>query len=370
MRIGHGRVGEGGSADTRRLSFPVASDRDRPDTLWFEVPTGHADLLSTRGDAALVALLVAAMHDGEDVHLDAEVTDALAGAASDELQSLLRLVTPDLKRIRVDVARAEPAADPAPGRALAFSGGVDSFATLDRQLLNAACASDRVTHLVFTNVGSHDPVGRPLFHDRLRRLASIGPRLGVPLVPVDSNLSDFYWPASWRGTHVTRNVAAGLALQGGVRRLFHASTSHWAELVLGESSYQSAVEPALVPMLGTDAFEIVTTMSNLDRLGRTRIVAEVPVAWDFLDVCTAEVGGTNCGACHKCQVTMIHLEIIGAQERFAHVFDLDQFRRGRNDFLTHVFTTDDDYYVDLVAHLRAAGIAPRAARRLAWLRGG
>ena len=64
-------------------------------------------------------------------------------------------------------------------------GGVDSYAAF-HDFGPAAPESLRVTHLTYTNVGSHGLGGRPLFHARLERLKPAAHQIGLPFMWIDS----------------------------------------------------------------------------------------------------------------------------------------------------------------------------------------
>lgn len=355
MIIGTPRIEVGEKA---RLVYRIHSERALPDELWFAVDPTHAAMLSERADAALVGLLPSALHAEEDVHVVGPVTDVLLAAAAGEMQGLLLRSQPQWSQVQVTADTVLPADSPASGVGLAFSGGIDSFASLAAYFVDPPCPALTTTHLLFTNAGSHEPAGRPLFHDRLQRLAPLAERLDLPLVAIDSNLSDFYWPGSWEGTHLTRNVSACLALQGGLGRVLHSATYSWSELALEVETYQSCMEPILVAMLSTDMCTVTNVLGGLRRMDKVRIVAELPLAYEFLDVCTATEGGGNCSNCQKCHMTMLQLEFAGALERFDAVFDLAAFRRGRDDALLAMWLGSEYRYGELRSNARAAGLTP------------
>ena len=61
-------------------------------SLWFSVPVDASALLSTRTDAALVALLMPAMAAQRDIVVEGPVTDELAWNLQGEVQDVLRRV--------------------------------------------------------------------------------------------------------------------------------------------------------------------------------------------------------------------------------------------------------------------------------------
>jgi hypothetical protein len=217
----------------------------------------------------------------------------------------------------------------------------------------------RATHLIYTNVGSHDPGGHRLFRDRFERLAPIADRIEVPFIAIDSNLSEFYWDRSWEATHVMRNVAAGMALQAGLGRLLHSATYDWSYLRVVPDPVQSRVEAILGPMLSTNAFTVASVYGGRQRMDKMRAIATEPLAYEFLDVCTDPHQAGNCARCVKCQRALLALELLGVQDRFGGIFDLQQYRRGRADFIDYVWASPSTLDNELRVLLEANGIRPR-----------
>lgn len=99
-------------------------------TLWFDLPSQWAALLSDRSDAALVALLLPAMRTGRDLHVGGVVTDELLRWVNEHLQGLICAALFNYRKIRVTSDRTAAPGPRGPGVAMGFSAGVDSLAAL------------------------------------------------------------------------------------------------------------------------------------------------------------------------------------------------------------------------------------------------
>lgn len=309
---------------------PVESPRGET-PLWFRVEAEHAGLLSTESDAALLALLLPAMAAGEDIEVEGSVSERLWYHLSGRYQRLLGQVIPWLGRVTIRPARLRRGGTRPPGVAAGFSAGIDSWSLVaDHHARGDIPDGFRLTHLLFNDVGSHGPPGLGLFQPRLARIRPVADRLGLPLVPVASNLAAHYdRRLSFIQTHTPRNASVALLLQGGVGRFLYAASYRWADSVVGPSPGIARTDPTALPMLGTESLDAHSVGGEYSRVEKTLQVAELPASWDALDVCTRPSDGRpNCSRCSKCVRTLLTLEIAGLADRYASAFHLDEFRRG------------------------------------------
>lgn len=345
-----------------------------PERLWFEVAAAHGHLLSERADAAAVALLYPAMLHGLDIHVDGPVTDELVHRLATSYQSLLA-ATHGLTPIPIESPQQAPAAPRAPGVATGFSAGVDSFSVLrDHHYDEAMPSWGRLTHLLFNNIGGQlgELDQRELWRARLRSLQGVADRVGLPLVAVDSNLDDFYPPFPEFGenfykTHTMRNSAVAHLLSGGIGRWFYASSGHglaYVNCALTEEPSQS--DPVALPVLSTAGLTLSPHGTELRRVDKTGLVAEIPDAWTSLDVCGYSLDGTNCSHCPKCLRTMFTLELLGLLDRFEPRFDLGTYREHRSDYLATVLTdVENPRKAETLELMRQRGFAvPAEVRRM------
>jgi hypothetical protein len=344
-----------------------------PERLWFEVEAAHGHLLSERADAAAVGLLYPAMRHGLDLRVTGTVTDELAHRLGTTYQTILE-ATHGLARVAVEAAAQAPAAPRAPGVASGFSAGVDSFGVLAEHHYDEAMpAWGRLTHLIFNNVGGQlgELDQQDVWRARLRHLRPVAARLGLPLVAVDSNLDAFYPPFPECGenfleTHTIRNASVAHLLAGGIGRWFYASAGHGLACVNCARTHESSnSEPVALPLLSTAGLTLSPHGTELRRIEKYRVVAEIPDAWTSLDVCGFTIDGSNCSRCPKCVRAMFTFELLGVADRFESRFDVDTYSRHRADYLATVLSgVENARKVETLELLRQTGFrVPREVRR-------
>lgn len=343
--------------------------RARSAELWFRVPREFGDLVSQRADAALASLLLPAMAAGEDIEVGGVVSEKLVASLSGPFQRLVRLLLPSLHRseIRAQGVRAGPRAR-APGLATGFSAGVDSYCVLADRHFGSVPGGLRITHLLFNNVGSHGEGGERLFRVRLERLLPIAAELGLPIVPVNSNLDTFYErELDFQSTHTVRNLSVPLLLQDGIDGFLYASTFSFADLRISPTYDMAYADPVILPLFSTETLGTESAGGEYTRVEKTLRVAELPIAWRTLDVCvhSARSGQRpNCSTCWKCLRTLATLEIAGKLELFESSFDLERYRGQRESFFGKLTSSDDPLLEEVVAFAESTGFELPASSRL------
>ncbi len=341
--------------------------------LWYSLGSQFADLLTDACDAPLVSLLIPAMAVGEDIHIHGAVSERLFFFLSGPYQRILQHIHPGLQRIRLFPAELRTQAPRPAGVAAGFTGGIDSFSLLaDHHYASHVPGGFRVTHLLFHNTGSHGREERSgnLFQERGQHIRGIADRIHLPLVIVDSNVASFF-PRRLGYVHTItqRNAAIPLILQGGIGRCLIASSYSYPQVVIGGTRGMTFSDPVTLPMLSTEALELLSVGGQYTRVEKVLQVAEIPDTYDSLDVCFRQRQGGNCSTCPKCVRTLLTLEIAGLLERYAPSFDLEAYRRGRSRLLTKYLTHDELLFREVVAFARERHFSlPLLARSSARLK--
>jgi hypothetical protein len=337
--------------------------------LWYRVDATHADFLTDRSDAPLLALLIPAMARGEEVRVEGTVSERLYHALSGPYQHILRSVIPSLRRVSLHAADlAPPGAPRAPGVATGFSAGIDSYCVLADYHYADAPAELKLTHLLFNNVGSHGEGGERLFQQRLARVDSVARRIGLPLIRVNSNLTEFYKPFSFQQTHTPRNASVPFLLQNGIGRYLYASAYAYGDAFVGPARDMAYCDAVALPLLSTDSLEAISVGGEYTRVEKTLRVADIVDSHSTLDVCVSFHGEGNCSACFKCLRTLLTLEIAGLLDRYADVFDLEEYRRRRTAYMATVLASRDPLQREIVRFARQRRYRfPISSRLLAGL---
>lgn len=314
------------SIEEDRAIYRVAVEGlDGGDQLWFSVPAEYAHMINARADAAVIALVQVAMRVGRNLTVEGTLTDDVRWAVAGEAQAVLRGTQPILQSVTIDAPDTAPALPRVAGVATGYSAGVDSYAVLQRYLLKeGAPEGQRVTHLLYNNVGSHGHAeeGAMRFHARLTRIRRDAEGLGCPLIDVDSNLDAFYLPnrVGFLSSSTVRNAAVAHLLAQGIGRYLYASSVSYDVVGVRPRASVAATDPILLPLLSTTALTLTAANTDMDRVQKTALVAELAHAQQHLDVCIGGSGERNCGDCWKCLRTMLTLDLLGHLDAFRDVF--------------------------------------------------
>lgn len=323
--------------DSIKVSFKITQgDSDR--TLWYSLPKEHKNMLSHSCDAALIALLVPAMEDGVDIHVEGEISGKLWHNLMLSYQHMMYHLMPWLKKVNLSANSFSSASNEGKAVIAGFSGGVDSFSVLHDYHYADIPAHLKLTHLLFNNVGSHGKGGEELFNARHKRLVPVAEKLGLPIIKVNSNVSEFYTSKKlpFNSTDTVRNASVALILQSGACKFMCASSYTYATLYVGKSKYMASCDALALPLLSTESLEAFAVGNEYTRVEKVAQAAQLHDSYSSLDVCVSgkHTGPpNNCSKCRKCNLTLVTLDILGAIESYSEVFDLDAYRKNKNAFL-------------------------------------
>jgi hypothetical protein len=334
--------------------YQVAVDSLKgPESLWYALPKSFASLLSDSSDASVVALLIPAMADGEDIHINGSISEKLYYNLSGLYQKILQMIIPSLHQIKIHPkAIRSTQSSRALGVATGFSAGIDSYSVLVDHYFEEKLEGFKVSHLLYNNVGSHGSGGTQLFEKRARRLQPLAERMGLPFLMVNSNLNSFYGRGlNFQLTHTPRNASVALLLQNGVGRFLYASAYSYSDVFVGPTYDMAYSDPITLPLLSTENLDAFSVGSNSSRVEKTLRVANVPESYSSLDICVIadHVGEkVNCSECWKCLRTMATLEISGLQERYSAVFDLGKYKSQRIMYFAILLDSSDPLLREIV----------------------
>ena len=334
--------------------------------LWFGVPQEFGNMLSPLADAALVALLLPSMERSEDIEVQGIVSEELLYNLAGPVQSLLQAAYPNLRRVAIRSEEQQSMRERATGVATGFSGGVDSLALIWRHYLSDDIPDqERLTHLLFNNVGSHVHGGKPggdeVFKSRFDRLTPAAKQFGLPLIPVHSNLAT-HQVHSFVRTHTLLNSSVALVLQSGIRKFLSASDFSWKSIGVGSGHQIALMAPIILPLISTRYIDLRSSGSEYTRFEKTDLISLMPSACNFLDVCVRHDGGGNCSCCGKCMRTQLTLELLGKLHNFEGVFDLEVYHAERSRYLRSLYSHSTPDHEELRRIAEVRGVMPWSCR--------
>ncbi len=290
----------------------------------------HASDVSSREDAFVPALVMAALVAREDLDLGGIRADPLLvrgalAAARQHAQWWERFRVPEISGWQSARADLRPAA-----RAIAFfSGGLDSQFTLLRHVAANKAEPTRST--------SADIVAAPhLFHtdnvDKIERgspaemqLSDAVLRLGSQLLPIYSNI--MVWHPDWHHYYGPVTHGAGLA---SLARAFGANIDTC--LIASSDAFGNlspwGSSPLVDPLFSARDLQVVHDGSMFTRVEKTEYISRYPDTLRSLNVCDQIVigrGYVNCSRCQKCLRTMTALDLCGMRGKAA-AFDWSDYK--------------------------------------------
>jgi hypothetical protein len=263
--------------------------------------------IATSGDPFLAAVLLPAMYRKLDIQLHAQVSDDVVQAAQ-RVQGVFSAWHRGWHLAKIDaLAAAGPTAPSAPahGVAMFFSGGVDSFYSLQKR-------RSEVTHLVFVtgfDIPLRNVAMRQLVTTELRRTVE---RIGLPLIEVETNLRELSDNVdfSWEQQHGAAMAAVAYFLAPSFHKIYVPST-YALPFVVPYGSH-----PGLDPLWSTRNLDIVHDGIEATRFDKIGALSSSEIALRSLRVCYELVEGQyNCCRCTKCLWTMAFLRAHGALAR-------------------------------------------------------
>ncbi|MFA4995211.1 MAG: hypothetical protein WC521_07920 [Bdellovibrionales bacterium] len=331
--------------DVARISADIVLP-DETRTLWFECNREHADKISTETtDGFLVATLFIAMSKGLDIVVEGSLSSRLYYNISNYLIELIRNAIPGTKKVSINAQNLVRQNWGGTGVFTGFSAGVDSFCTFVEHTDTKCPAEYRVTHFLFNDVGAHEEGNdkrAEVFSEHLRRMQICSEEWKIPLISVNSNISDVIG-GDFIHTSILRNLAVPLLFQKACSKFLYSSSVHFRDTRASAPNYIDDVDSMAIHLFSTETIECISAGGQHLRFEKTEIMAADPRSYRNLDVCIRHdiSGKTNCSWCPKCMRTQLTLEMIGALDKYESVFDFSLYRRFRWLFFCLVMTSDE-----------------------------
>ncbi|UAB86169.1 hypothetical protein INR75_09310 [Zunongwangia sp. SCSIO 43204] len=327
---------------------------DKTDELWFKLPTCFSkSIVTERLDAFTVAVLFYALEHHKDIHVKGEISQRLLHNLNNYLIDALCLSNSHFKKIKItsDYVSGSNLCNQNVG-ATGISCGVDSFSTFFKHFQEDK--PFKIEYLTFFNVGSHGDFGgekaRRIFKERFEQAKEFAKDINLPIIKVDSNLSEFL-KLNFLQTNTLRNVACILLLQKAIKNYYLASKNRYDFFKLNPKDNQD-FDTLLLPLLSTESTTIHSAVSNLKRTERTLFISEFPLTYKHLDVCTnpnASINKNNCSVCSKCMRTQLTFDLYGRLSLYEPVFHLEKYFGMRDSYIAQVYNSRnlDPFSIDL-----------------------
>jgi len=323
-----------------KLSVSIESERLGTQELWFSTPKQYADgLCDTRMDGFLVGMLFPAMQYGEDIHLEGCVSKKLLFNLNNYAIPLLMAFSPSSKAIKITADQLSAERFDAKGIGTGFSAGVDSFCTVYDRYEMENDPDYKVNSFLFLNVGSHACGGHEgdlnfqekKFRQRYSYLKRFPDEIGLPFIPLNSNLHAFH-PWGHQKT-CTLTLVSGLLIMQAEYRRYYISSLGWSYTQMFEF-YKTDInkdiaflDPVVLPIFSTESMELIPDGTHYTRVQKTMHIVKYEPAKRYLNVCISGEGShENCSICGKCSRTLMTLSSAGLLSEFEAVFNSSRYK--------------------------------------------
>lgn len=334
-----------------KLVADISSDRRQlpDDTLWFALPNENAYMFTDETyDPFVLALYYWAMVWNEDVKICGKMSKKLYKNITSYISQIYNDFSKYTNKVKlsvegfVEIERIQNLV----GASGSF--GIDALCTLFDHYKEEEDPEYKISALFLFNCGSHkerranepketwELESRKIWLERVNLNKKAAEALQIPLYPLDSNLHVFASTLYQSAEAVLHQSfwSSIFCLQKVVKK-YYVSGSFTYQQVLSLNKFAHDVdlseyaEPIILPLLRTEAMEIVLEGAQYTRIEKILRIADWDIAQRFLNVCVKPLeNGKNCTInCVKCREVMLVLEAIGKTKLFSSSFDVDLFYR-------------------------------------------
>lgn len=331
--LSHDQVNSGVS----RVSAMVGEE-----SLWFE--TADTDLILSP-EAFASALLVPAMSHG----LDLVFEDSLSNVWLDNSRKLIEIFTqwwgwPPITI--TSLSKETVQRQVSYGRALCFSGGVDSFFSL----LTYPEPIDKLVLVHGYDIDVNDHEGAQY---AFKHLSQVAEDSGIKAVMVKTNYREHYVSGK-KFNHAFGGALAAIGhMLSDTSELIISASYSYADAVPYGSHWQTD------HLYSSEVMSIVHYAPELHRNQKLQKIAQVPIFRKHLRVCQNNLKGSfhlsekaiNCGVCQKCIQTLLVLQQEGS------IDDLEIFKNRTNlDRYIYQHPGTVEYYLEVYEEILRRGV--------------
>jgi len=287
------------------------------------------------------------------LHVDGAVSEILQYRLENSLIFLLSKVF-GKNPIRVMPGSTATIAFDPKAIATGFSGGVDSFATVLQHTSDNCPDPLKLTHLSLFNVGAYgndEKRTQKIFHEDAQRAQKYADEIKLPLVLLNSNISKAYDVNEITHGYTTRlsiSLVSGILSLQKLFKIYLISSSNTIDKVELNKWYQTHYESILSSYLSTNNTNIIIANENLNRVDKTKYIADNTSVHKHLYVCLADHINEkskikitkdtfpNCSECFKCLRTLIVIDILGKLNDFRDRFNIQKYEGQRASYIKYL----------------------------------
>ena len=330
------------------LVSTICSEKDSiKEDVWYRTTKEWGDFLTDEvADAFVLPMLLVALRNQEDIVVEAPLSEKLYYNIVRNILYTLSLPMKVSSDVSVSCNGLHTAVFSPMAVGCGCSLGVDSFSAMIGHASDNCPPGYRITHLTNFNIGAYGnniERSEPLYEEALEDVRMYAKEKNYPLVLLESNFGVFFDGVDFNWCGPIRTMSAALSMQKLFRIYYYASGSTNQQFAYTDTMCDFA--SLLIPMLSTESTELIVADQDKNRIDKTAAIVNDPFAQRYLDVCWKRIranrGETqymqypfkNCTRCSKCIRTLLTLDILGYADNFKEVFDLDYFRKNRDEIV-------------------------------------
>jgi hypothetical protein len=324
------------SVNHAKLEWKVSIDEEES-TVWLAVLPVYAEYLcEDRNDGIVLAILNYAMRYNHDICSEAPITEDLFFNLDNWFIDGIAKENTHFHRTKIVSSLISPVKT---GTAVVtgISLGVDSMHAF-QTFYKYAIKKFALTHLVYNNVGSFgaNKLAQDRFNTNMESPLNFAKEVGLDLITVNSNLQDVF-----KQNHYYSNTYVDMFPVYSLQKLFgiyyYASGGFsYNEFSLKDTFASANGEFWSLPLFSTPSLRIYSAGEAVNRIDKLSSLVDNKYAQKYLNVCITSK--RNCGVCEKCVRTMLELDALDSLDKFRQVFDVDNYKKHRNWYLSQMMS--------------------------------
>ncbi|MFK5968544.1 MAG: hypothetical protein QM487_00220 [Candidatus Marithrix sp.] len=319
------------------------------DTLWYKFPKELNQFIPDRHDPLFVAMLGVSLKEDKPMIIEGEMSERLLMSGAYQFANIWKTHFKEISSQLKIQATKKPSRKNFRGSATAmfFTGGVDSFYTLLKNLDNEK-GDGRISHLIYAHSG-FDTISdnTDVLVNISKHLQEIANAFNLKLIFVTTNLkiiTDRY--IDWDWSHGACIASVGLWLSPLFKYIYFASDMTYSGCnrirIWGNHNL-------ITPLWSTESTQFIDDGSEATRPQKIQWrIAKSDIALKHLRVCYRNTDNRyNCCQCEKCLRTMTTLHIAGILQHcktFDKALDYERISNVSLILSKAIFIEDNDMY--------------------------
>ncbi len=321
----------------------VAAPKDSR-TLWFAIDGRQEEYLSLGwADAFVMLMLRSAMLYGHDIVCEDPMSERLHYQLCSSLIPTLASAGTILKEIAI---HAPLTASPYPNLnavGTGFSGGADCLYTI---MTHGKTCEYPLTHITVFNAVVFQKYGtgyREIFRDTCRAAEKFAREQGLETVFLDTNFNEVIEERNTNSICPRNHLACALALQG-LFSCYYVSAFVSADEFHFDLSSDATYDLLNIACLSTETLRFYSAGAECKRYEKFIRLSDWEPSCRWLHACySKKIAGTrNCGLCKKCKEAQTILYALDKLDRYAAVFDVEEFKRNFPRYLAYIMANQED----------------------------